>query len=434
MTRWLLIHCFLYVFFEESFSCTDFLLNTSLHDTVISARTMDYSVDLQTNVEVIPQRTIFHDLPVYKCPNCPDVQWTNTYGFVAFNMFGINVASDGLNEKGLSAAWLYLYATRYPSVRMEERSAVWSHMPNGTRAIIASLCSYLLGTFASVRDVRAGLSDIKIAEFDVRIQNVLFHSKKLERVPLHISVHDAERETVVIEFIAGKMVLYNHLNEVLTNDPPLDEQIALEEEHLHEDNTLPGGYDSIARYQRVFTLNQLVWDGYTLLSNASYLQGTIEQNAISMAYHIVNTVVLPPTRSKSATQWTVVRDHKRRKVYFQSTQNQVPRLVDLNAIDFTNSTNRRMIPITSGEWYQNVTSLLQDPSSSAHTLDIPARSRVESALNDSTSFQNVDHSSKSALFSVQFLIASFCVGGALGSLCTFALLRVSRRAMYIPIA
>ncbi|CCI11332.1 unnamed protein product [Albugo candida] len=435
MGQSLLLCGFFYTLLRTILSCTDFLLNTSLPDTVISARTMDYSVDLQTSVEVIPQHTIFHDLPVYKCPDCPNVQWSNTYGFLAFNMFGLNVASDGMNEKGLSAAWLYLYATRYPSIRAEERTASWSHVPNGTRPIITSLCSYLLGTFASVRDVRNGLSDIKIAEFDVRIQNVLFHSKKLDRVPLHVSIHDAERKTLVIEFISGKMVLYNHLNEVLTNDPPLDEQIALEEEHFNEDKTLPGGYSSIARYQRVFRLNQLVRMGYSVLTNASYLQGTTEQIAVSMAYHILNTVVLPPIEIKTATQWTIIRDHKRRKVYFQSTQNQVPRLVDLYAIDFQNPSSRGMIPITAGTWYQNVTSLLQDPANLAHTLDLPPRSHVASELNDSISFQTASHSSKSAVFSMQFFIASICAAGAMGSMCTLLFLRAYyRRAMYIPIA
>ncbi|GLD98869.1 hypothetical protein PINS_up007587 [Pythium insidiosum] len=73
-------------------ACSDVLLNSSVASNIISARTMDFTPDLRTVLEVIPANTTFQELPVRKCSDCPDYSWQSKYGFVAFNLVGLNVA------------------------------------------------------------------------------------------------------------------------------------------------------------------------------------------------------------------------------------------------------------------------------------------------------------------------------------------------------
>ncbi|TMW61244.1 hypothetical protein Poli38472_013707 [Pythium oligandrum] len=353
-------------------ACSDFLLNTSIPSNVISARTMDFVVDLKTVVEVIPRGTKFQELPVFDCVECSDYAWESKYGFVAFNSFGLNLAADGLNERGLSAAWLYLIATEYPTPQYNE-----SNVKDPVKPIVASVCSYLLGNYATVDEVRDGLKTIQIAEFDERIQIPILHSTSLGRVPLHVSIHDAQGKSLVIEFLQGQTKVYDNINHVLTNDPPLLDQLTSLQANGLE--TIPGGYGSTERFVRASVLNHRAPGGYTNdFAGASYMAGTEEQRGVSDALHIINTVVRPPVGE--ATEWSVVRDHARRKLYIQSTQNQLLRMIDLNQLDFSNSSSRHLIPITFGPWFLDVTKALKNKATTAKTVDLPPRTQLEQML------------------------------------------------------
>ena len=71
---WLLLGLQVYVF-----GCSDFLLNAS-DDSIVSARTMDYEIDLATVLEVIPAHTSFEEAPVFNCSDCPNFKWSSKYG------------------------------------------------------------------------------------------------------------------------------------------------------------------------------------------------------------------------------------------------------------------------------------------------------------------------------------------------------------------
>uniref|UniRef100_K3XCF9 Choloylglycine hydrolase/NAAA C-terminal domain-containing protein n=1 Tax=Globisporangium ultimum (strain ATCC 200006 / CBS 805.95 / DAOM BR144) TaxID=431595 RepID=K3XCF9_GLOUD len=355
-------------------ACSDFLLNTTT-DSVVSGRTMDFDADLASVVEVIPRGTSFQELPVYNCPECPDYQWESKYGFIGFNMFGFNIAADGMNEKGLSAAELYLIATEYPT---PETTPSGSKDLDAEKPIVTSICTYILGNYATVDEVREGLKHIQIAETDGRIAAALLgKSTGLGRTPLHISIHDADGKNLVLEFIHGKVTLYDNVNAVLTNDPPLNKQ--LDKLHKNGFETYPGGYQPTERFLRLSALNHLVPYGYPHSpSDATYLVATEEQRAISDTLHLLNTVVRPP--SLEATEWSIVRDHGRKKLYIRSTTNQLLRLIDLNQLDLSDRQSRRLIPVTFGNWYVDATGALLDESNTARTVDLPARTKIEALI------------------------------------------------------
>ena len=89
--------------------CSNFLLNNS-SNSVISARTMDYNIQIQAEVVVIPRGERF----VSSLSLGDDyMHWTSKYGFVGTNVLHSLEFTDGLNEKGLSVATLWLEDTKY---------------------------------------------------------------------------------------------------------------------------------------------------------------------------------------------------------------------------------------------------------------------------------------------------------------------------------
>ncbi|KAG7386897.1 hypothetical protein PHYPSEUDO_015102 [Phytophthora pseudosyringae] len=367
--------------------CSDFLLSaTDSSQSVVSGRSMDFQADLDSALEVIPRHTHFQELPVSGCPNCPDFEWTSKLGFVAANVYGVNVAADGLNEAGLSAAWLYLEASQYPS----PGNGVGNF--NTSKPVVTSICSYILGNFATVDEVKQGLEKVQLAGINGQVAQKVLHvpapaDGEAHTAPLHVSVHDRNGGNLVIEFLEGHAVLHDNPNGVLTNDPPLTEQLELLNKHLSDatgdinsGNVLPGGYGSRERFVRLSVLNLKVGEGYSAPTvHASYVEATEEQRVVSDALHLLNTVVRPPMGE--ATQWSIVRDHKRRMLYIRSTANQLLRRVNLDMFDWADPHARRLIPVSYGIWFLDSTVPLLDDRNAMRTKDLPARSMVEAALS-----------------------------------------------------
>jgi choloylglycine hydrolase len=364
-------------------ACSDFLLSSAASShSVVSGRSMDFQADLDSALEVIPRNTRFQELPISGCPNCPDFEWRNKLGFVAANVYGVNVAADGMNEAGLSAAWLYLEASQYPT-------------PEGgfntSKPIVNSICTYILGNFATVDEVKTGLQKVQLAGINGLVAQQVLHvpapaDGQAKTAPLHVSVHDRNGENLVIEFLNGEALFHDNPNGVLTNDPPLGEQLELLNKHLdaakgtiNSGDLLPGGYGSTERFVRLSVLNQKVAEGYSAPTvHASYVEATEEQRVVSDALHLLNSVVRPPMGE--ATQWSLVRDHKRRMLYIRSTANQLLRRISLDMLDWADPHARRMIPVSYSIWFLDSTVPLLDDRNTMRTKDLPPRSVVEAAL------------------------------------------------------
>ncbi len=124
---------------------------------VVTGRTMDFGQAMDTVLCMIPRGKSFPLIPPAN-----GYHWQNTYGFVAMTAMldveHLELAapyySDGLNEKGLSAASLWLPGTAYP-----EPSA---SVPN---VYVADMCALILGMAATVDDAAALLESINVIVF-----------------------------------------------------------------------------------------------------------------------------------------------------------------------------------------------------------------------------------------------------------------------------
>lgn len=70
----------------------------------IAARPMELVLDLQSNIMLVPRQfTLTAMQPDMKA----GMAWSAKYGFLGINTFGLDVATDGMNEVGLTAHALY---------------------------------------------------------------------------------------------------------------------------------------------------------------------------------------------------------------------------------------------------------------------------------------------------------------------------------------
>jgi choloylglycine hydrolase len=340
---------------SQADACSDVGIGNK-EDIVISARTMDFEIDLASQFQIVPRGQKM----VSSAPDGQEgVSWTSKYGFVAINALDMDKYSDGLNEKGLSAAILWLEETEY-STPVEADSVL----------SVLDTTAWILGNFATVEEVQAGLQEVTIwGEWSEKIQRV---------PPIHLSIHDAQGNDLVVEFMDGQMNIYENQYGVLTNSPAFDWQSTNLDYYLAENkieltpgnpqtSTDPGiailGLPSIQDPPQRFMLLSIL---------RSYLpEPQTTQEAIGFAFHMIDRVTLVPGEDRITapsvapmpyggdyTQWTVVRDHVNLVYYYKTMLNTSVRAIYLKEIDFSEGKPVRSIVMEDDGvvWYQDMTS------------------------------------------------------------------------------
>ena len=178
--------------------------------------------------------------------------------------------------------------------------------------------------------------------------------KDIEFSPtFHYVVHDAQGHSAVIEFVGGKLHVYDNPLGVVTNSPTFDwHQTNLRNFiHLSPDNAkpiveagetlrgfgqgtgmwgLPGDFTPPSRFVRAVAFTQTA----PPTDNA--------EQCVQQAFHILNQFDLPrgAIREKDNgqvaddfTNWTTAADLKHLRYYFNTYKSRVIRMVDLNKLD-----------------------------------------------------------------------------------------------------
>ncbi|GAB5376539.1 MAG: hypothetical protein AcusKO_30010 [Acuticoccus sp.] len=126
-------------------ACTGITL-TAKDGTVVRARTLEFAVNLQSQVILVPRgysRT--GSTPDDK----PGMKWAAKYSSVGTNPEGLPYLVDGINEEGLSMGLFYFdQAAKYQSYSPEDASKTMASWQLG---------SYILDNFATVEEVKAAL-------------------------------------------------------------------------------------------------------------------------------------------------------------------------------------------------------------------------------------------------------------------------------------
>src|ERR1700691_1236950 len=151
-------------------ACTGIEL-IAVDGTVIHARTLEFGIDLESNIIMVPRgysRT--GTTPDGK----PGKTWTSKYATLGANALGMPVLIDGLNERGLAVGLFYFPTSAkyqpYAPADADRTVAPWE------------LGSYILENFATVDEVRANLPNIVVP-------GVVLKAWKFSP-PAHYVVHD----------------------------------------------------------------------------------------------------------------------------------------------------------------------------------------------------------------------------------------------------
>ncbi|MBU6383149.1 MAG: choloylglycine hydrolase family protein [Verrucomicrobia bacterium] len=343
---------FFLLFFAAAFACTDFVVQAK-DGALINGRSLEFGKDLQSIIRLFPrgQKTIS------QAPGqTPGLGWISKYGYLGVTCLGLSLSFDGINETGLSFGYLWLPGvTEYPTVQDSKKALDFT-----------DFCAWVLGNFATVAEVKEALQNVSIWGHAV---------PSLGIPPVHAAIHDAKGNHLVVEFVQGKMQVYDNPISILTNSPPFDWQITNLQNTLnfspYNPNSvafrgvslsppgqggglwgLPGDFSPPSRFVKIATLLRLA------------LQPNHHSDAVNLAEHLLNSVDIPLGTVRDPgqdtgdfTQWVIIKDLTNRALYFRSYGDLTLKKIDLKKLNFTKE-NKNSLPLDLRRGFVDVTDSL----------------------------------------------------------------------------
>jgi choloylglycine hydrolase len=321
---------------QSLLACTGIRL-TAQDGTVVHARTLEFAIDLHSDVLMVPRGFA-------RTGTTPDgkegLKWKAKYASVGLNGVGLPVLFDGLNEKGLAAGMFYFPTSAgympYTAADAGKTIAQWE------------VGSWILENFASVEEVKANIGKIVVPA-------VVFGGWGFAP-EAHYIVHDASGKSIVIEYVGGKLTVYNNPLGVITNSPAFDWQMTNLRNYLNFSMTnappvklgsvtlepfgqgsgmlgLPGDFTPPSRFVRAVAFSH------------SVLPSKTGHDAVLEAFHVLNQFDIPKGAAREHekdahgnvmadyTLWTAASDLKKKQYYFRTYDNSQIRMLDLMKMD-----------------------------------------------------------------------------------------------------
>ncbi len=317
-------------------ACTGIRL-TAEDGSVIHARTLEFAVELNSDVIVVPRG-------YNRTGTTPDgkngLKWKSKYASVGANGVGMPFIFDGFNEKGLAIGLFYFPGTAkymdYQATDADKTIAPWE------------IGSWILENFATVEEVKKNAAKIVVPE-------VVFEAWGFTP-PVHYVVHDASGKSIVLEYVGGKLNIYDNPLGVITNSPSFDWHMTNLRNYVNFSLSnvppvqlgpikltplgqgsgmlgLPGDFTPPSRFVRAVAFSQ------------SVLPSKTGHDAILEAFHILNNFDIPKGAARDHekdehgniladyTLWTSASDLKAKQFYFRTYANSRIRMVDLKKMD-----------------------------------------------------------------------------------------------------
>jgi choloylglycine hydrolase len=323
--------------------CTDFLLQAADNSFVVG-RSMEFGEDLGSQILIGGRGTTKQSA----APDSPKggLSWTAKYGYVGLNVAGLHLKDlicDGMNEMGLSIGALWLPGfTEYSQTVSSKAQAL----------DVKDFTNWVLGNFATVDEVKAGLTGVQI--WGSSLTN--------SQIPIHFSIHDANGTSAVLEFLTGNTQGLWQPNpvDVLTNAPPFAWQLinirnyvglsSVDAEpitiggnsypppgHGSGMRGVPGDSTPPSRFIRILFQKQFA------------TQPADNAKASSLALHLLNTVDIPlgtsaakneqpPSKGNDDyTQWVVVKALTARTFSYRTVDNPTLMQINFDELDLDNA-------------------------------------------------------------------------------------------------
>lgn len=332
---------------DTSLACTHIRM-TAQDGTMMIGRSMEFAIDMAANVRTSTRERQF----VTTSPNGkPGLAWKAKYGYVYLDGMNQDVAVDGMNEVGLSISALYLPGeTKYQVVAQGQEDKALPYIQLG---------DWVLGNFKTIDEVKSALNTIIVfAQTIPGLGNTIF--------PLHFAITDATGKGIVVEFVDGKMNVYDNPIGILTNSP-----------------VFPWQLDNLRNYLNLspFNPNPVSVDGLTfavtgqgagnvglpgdvsppsrfvkmafLVNNAFPVSNA--NSALNLTEHIMNNVDIPIGIARAMvnnkistdyTQWVVFKDLTHQMFYYRTYNDMTLHAINLTKLNFEKPAPRLKMPIT----------------------------------------------------------------------------------------
>lgn len=186
-------------------ACTS-LLYTDANGAPYAGRTMELPMELPYEATYFPKGTDFSS----KADDQPALNFQGKYGFMSLTVpdpitKDLKVV-EGLNDQGLSFSVLAYASTEGPKDMLKKT----------TDALAAiDLGAWALSQFDSVKEVKAALKEQPVLVTALLPLGIL-------KTPFHYTLHDANGDSLVIEFANGKQNVIDNPIGVMTNGPEFD--------------------------------------------------------------------------------------------------------------------------------------------------------------------------------------------------------------------
>ena len=331
---------------QSAMACTDARV-VAQDGSVVSARSMEFGAPTDSGLVVRPRGS---KLQSPAPSGASGLSWTAKYGYVYLDAFHIDGITDGLNEAGLGFGALYLPGfAGYETIAPPDNAKAMSNLQIG---------AWALSQFATVDEVKAALGGIHVWGEPLAAFGNAF-------VPLHYVLHDAKGNSIVLEWVGGKLNIYDNTVGVMTNSPTYDWQMTNLRNYvsLSPDNAKPvtvNGVQYAANGQGSGLLglpgdptppSRLV---QTVFALSSAVKPKNQTEALVLGQKLMNRVDLPaglardPSSGESdITQWVVFRDHTNKVYYYRTYEDMTLQAVDLKKLDFSPGAPARRIAIAS---------------------------------------------------------------------------------------
>lgn len=301
--------------------------------TVVHARTLEFAIDLHSDVLMIPRG---YARTGTTPDGQPGMKWQAKYASVGANGVGQPVLFDGFNEAGLTAGLFYFPTSAgympYTPADAGKTLAPWE------------LGSWMLENFTNVDEVKANIGNVVVP-------GVVFGAWGFAP-EVHFIVHDASGKSIVIEYVGGKLNVHDNPLGVITNSPSFDWHMTNLRNYLNFStaNVPPVSLGTVKRLPFGQGTGMLGMPGdFTPPSRfvraVAFAHSTLPtatgSDAVLQAFHVLNQFDIPKGVAREHekdehgniladyTVWTAASDLKAKQYYFRTYDNSQIRMVDL---------------------------------------------------------------------------------------------------------
>ena len=302
------------LFANEVFACTTFCLKNK--GEVLFGKNYDWMI--ADGMVFVNRRGVSKLSALENEKNV--AKWTSKYGSVTFNQYGWESPSGGMNEAGLVIELMWLDDTVYP--KADARPAI----------DVLEWIQFNLDTAATAADVIANSDTVRIAS----------------RINLHYLVNDRHGKTATIEFLDGRLVAHTGDKlavPTLANDT-YEKSLNYSQNTSVEEAKTESSFDRFTRA--------------SIKTKEFSQQAKSGKEAVDYAFGILADVA-----QKNTTQWSIVYDQKRGKIYFRTRKASQIKIIDTKAFDYSCASPVRLFDMNS-DVSGEVTPRFKDYSRAAH--------------------------------------------------------------------